>query len=152
MQLPSQEKPGKHFDIGAQNMLTDGAAKHAIFFVHGADTEVYDAMFEKGFERGRIFVTDWQRYQGKQIAPEITTEPKVKESAPAGLLIDMLVPAARAEDMLLTLSNAFEQRWLPKYGPRRARLFFLLQSTGAVIGYWINWIKKNLDVLKFFAS
>jgi hypothetical protein len=70
----------------------------------------------------------------------------------AGRLVDMLVPADRAEDMRLEMQKSFEQRWLPKYGPRRARQVYLLQSIGVVVRYWINWIKQHLGVSKFFAS
>jgi hypothetical protein len=75
-----------------------------------------------------------------------------ERTGPKGLLLDMLIPSARSEDMLLTLSEAFERRWLPKYGIRKARLIFFVQSTGAIIGYWIGWLKNNLNVFKFFAS
>jgi hypothetical protein len=71
---------------------------------------------------------------------------------PKGFLIDWLVPADRAEDMLLVLQKAFEERWVPKYGARRARRIFMTQSAGAVIGFWINWMMKHLCLLKFFAS
>jgi hypothetical protein len=75
------------------------------------------------------------------------------ERAPSGFLIDLLIPASRAEDMLLTLTDAFEDRWLPKYGYRRATFLFCVQSSGTVAGYWINWLKGHLDVFwKFFAS
>jgi hypothetical protein len=141
----------KHDDIGAQNIRARGA-DHTIFSVpdqHGAPSSPYDGIFEEGFKRGATLITDWDRYF------RVTTEKferEVKESPPAGLLIDMLVPAERAEDMLLALGNAFQKRWLPKYGPRGARLIFLLQSTGTVVGYWINWVRKYLNVFKLFAS
>jgi hypothetical protein len=71
---------------------------------------------------------------------------------PKGFLIDLLVPTDRAEDMLLGLEEAFEERWLPKYGTRCARRMFMTHSIGSVIGFWINWLMKHLRLLKFFAS
>jgi hypothetical protein len=71
---------------------------------------------------------------------------------PKGFLVDLLVPPDRAEDMLLALQGAFEDRWVPKYGARRARHIFMLQSIGSVIGFWINWVMKHIKVFKFFAS
>ncbi|WP_431014539.1 hypothetical protein [Bradyrhizobium pachyrhizi] len=70
---------------------------------------------------------------------------------PKGILIDCLVSPARAEDMLLSLQTAFEQRWVPKYGVRRARMLFFVQSAGAVAGFWIDWARRRLDFLRFFA-
>jgi hypothetical protein len=72
--------------------------------------------------------------------------------APRGFLIDLLVPADRAEDMLLGLQKAFEERWVPKYGLRRAQRMFLWHAVWSVVGFWINWIRRQLDLLKFFAS
>jgi hypothetical protein len=86
-----------------------------------------------------------------KISKQAPTEIAQADRCPKGFMIDLLIPASRADDMLLTLGAAFEERWLPKYGARRARQIFLLQSLGAIVGYWINWIKRHLDVLKFFA-
>ena len=72
-------------------------------------------------------------------------------SAPKGVLIDLLVPPTRAEDMLFALQKTFEDRWVPKYGRRFARKLFLVQSTGAVCGFWIDWVRQRLDILKLFA-
>jgi hypothetical protein len=78
--------------------------------------------------------------------------PKTKAGPPKGLLIDMLIPAGRSEDMLLMLDQAYENRWLPKYDVHRAKSIYFVQCTGAVAGYWINWFKSNLKVFNFFAS
>jgi hypothetical protein len=76
----------------------------------------------------------------------------LKTEAPKGFLIDLLVPPDRADDMLLGLQTAFEERWVPKYGARCARRMFMTHSIGSIIGFWINWMMKHLRLLKFFAS
>jgi hypothetical protein len=78
--------------------------------------------------------------------------PKLIDQAPKGFLVDLLVPADRAEDMLLVLQKAYEERWVPKYGTRRARRILMMHSIGSVIGFWVNWMVKHLSLLKFFAS
>lgn len=70
---------------------------------------------------------------------------------PKGLIIDLLVPPERADDMLANLERAYDERWLPKYGARKARCIFLLQATGAVAGFWIDWVRQRLDLIKLFA-
>ncbi|KJC55483.1 hypothetical protein UB31_00445 [Bradyrhizobium sp. LTSP849] len=70
---------------------------------------------------------------------------------PKGLIIDLLVPPERADDMLANLQRAYDERWLPKYGARKARRIFLLQATGAVAGFWIDWVRQRLDLIKLFA-
>jgi hypothetical protein len=109
-----------------------------------------DILFREGDRSVKIFddltIHEWPATDPNGVSGRLV------EGMPPGLLIDMLVPAARADDMLLALSKAFEQRWLPKYGSRRARLIFLVQSMGSVVGYWISWVRKNLNILRFFAS
>jgi hypothetical protein len=105
---------------------------------------------------GKVFLLrSKSKFEARVSTTEFGESPKEatpREASTPGLLIDLFVPAARAEDMLLEMGKAFEKRWLPKYGERRARQIYLLQSTGAVMGYWINWIKQHLDVFRFFAS
>jgi hypothetical protein len=72
--------------------------------------------------------------------------------APKGVLIDWLVPPDRAEDMLLGLQKAFEERWVPKYGLRCAQRMFLWHAVGSVIGFWINWTMKRTKLLKFLSG
>jgi hypothetical protein len=92
----------------------------------------------------RVFIAFSGHGHGKALDADV--EP------PKGLLIDLLVPPDQAEDRLLQLQKAFEERWVPKYGTRRARRMFVTQSIGSVIGFWINWMMKHLSLLKFFAS
>jgi hypothetical protein len=94
------------------------------------------------------FVWFFRRLPGLELRKTLDTggEP------PKGLLIDLLVPADRADDMLLALQKAFDERWVPKYGARHARCIFMTQSIGSIIGFWIDWMMKHLRLLKFFAS
>jgi hypothetical protein len=73
-----------------------------------------------------------------------------RTAAPRGFVIDLLIPPQRAEDMLLHLDKAFP-RWVVKYGPRRAKQMYHLQSIGAVSGFWIEWLRQKADVFKWFA-
>jgi len=90
--------------------------------------------------------------QSADLPAQTSSQLKPTRAPTDGFVIDLLVPAERAEDMLLMLQRAFEERWLPKYGFRRARYIFAVQSIGAVIGYWISWAKQYLSVLKFLGS
>jgi hypothetical protein len=53
--------------------------------------------------------------------------------------------------MIVELEKGFE-RWVPKYGVRRARRMFRWHAFWSVIGFWINWMMKHLRLLKLFAS
>jgi predicted flap endonuclease-1-like 5' DNA nuclease len=92
--------------------------------------------------------------QASKLQSKITriTESYEELVPPKGMLVDILIPATRAEDMQLMLQRAFEERWVPKYGARGARRLYMLQSLGAVVGYWINWTMQHLGILKLFAS
>lgn len=41
------------------------------------------------------------------------------------------------------LATAYD-RWAEKYGDKAARNLFLLHSVSAVVGFWLNWILKQL--------
>jgi hypothetical protein len=97
-------------------------------------------------EHGQMEVADLKKPGGFGISIVYEVKP------PKGFLIDWLVPADRADDMLLALQKAFEERWVPKYGVRRARRMFLWHAVWSVIGFWINWMMKHLRLLKFLAS
>jgi hypothetical protein len=75
----------------------------------------------------------------------------VRSSKPKGLLIDLLIPAARAEDCRLELDKGYE-RWVEKYGSKRAGRMFAWHSAVIVVGYWIEWARKRLNLLKIFSS
>lgn len=53
-----------------------------------------------------------------------------------GLCFDFLLPASRASDALLGLEDVYYRRWLPKHGPRIARLIFAVQGAGTIWGFW----------------
>ena len=80
----------------------------------------------------------------------MNAEPQAALS-PKGLPIDWLVPPDRAEDMLLELKKGFD-RWVLKYGVRRARRMFLWHAAWSVIGFKFDWMMKHLSLLKFFVS
>ena len=42
--------------------------------------------------------------------------------------VELLLPPSVVEDFLLSLEDRYNQRWLPKYGPRRAADFSQLRA------------------------
>jgi hypothetical protein len=74
-----------------------------------------------------------------------------KADAPRGLLIDMLMPPDRAEDVLYNLLGRYDH-WVEVHGPRWARIIFYLQSAGSIITFWADWLLKRLKLLKMFVS
>jgi hypothetical protein len=67
------------------------------------------------------------------------------QTPPTGFLIDLLVPPTDAEHRVLAIQTAYVERWIPRYGVRRAKWIFRVQVAGTIAGFWINWIKERLD-------
>lgn len=70
-----------------------------------------------------------------------------KTSPPLGLLIDLLIPPNRADDMVNNLLGAYE-RWVKKYGARVARRIFVVQSVLVILTYWVDWLLRRVKLLK----
>jgi hypothetical protein len=70
-----------------------------------------------------------------------------QKAAPKGLLIDLLIPPDRADDMLNNLLGAYD-RWVEKYGARTARRIFVAQSVLVVLTYWTDWLLRRVKLLK----
>jgi hypothetical protein len=135
-----RSQPKKAEDMGGQS-------------VNGVEVNLFDAAGRVvPFKDLAAISAAMSKQYSKHRSETLGTSKSSSVSKPSEILIDFLIPADRAEDMLLEMEKAFEKRWLPKYGARRARQIYLLQSTGAVVGYWLNWIKQYLDVFKLFAS
>jgi hypothetical protein len=62
-------------------------------------------------------------------------------------LIDWLTPPEYADDRIHGLLTGYD-RWVQKYGDRTARRMFLVQSIGAVFGFWVYWLGKHINLLK----
>jgi hypothetical protein len=63
------------------------------------------------------------------------------------LLIDLLIPPDRAEDMLSNLLGGYD-RWVEKYGARTARRIFVALSAWAVLTYWTDWLLRRVKLLE----
>ena len=72
-------------------------------------------------------------------------------AAPGGLLIDMLMPPDRAEDIVYNLLGRY-YHWVEKHGPRLARTIFYMQSAGAIFSFWTDWTLKRVKLLKMLVS
>jgi hypothetical protein len=72
-------------------------------------------------------------------------------SVPRGLIVDLLLPPDRAEDVLYNLLARYEY-WLEKHGARWARIIFFTQSALAIGMFWTDWAMKRLKLLKMFVS
>ena len=97
-------------------------------------------------KRERLAIRKLEYYFAHRKALDANVEP------PNGALVDWFVPPDRAEDMLLVLQKAFEERWVPKYGTRCARRMFFWHAVWSVIGFRLNWMMKHLSLLKVLAS
>jgi hypothetical protein len=75
------------------------------------------------------------------------SSPESSAASPPGLLIDLLMPPDRAEDVLYNIQGRFGY-WCEKHGRRRARLIFLSQSLIAVCCFWIDWTLQRLKLLR----
>src|SRR5437868_2044081 len=58
--------------------------------------------------------------------------------------IDCLVSPEHAEEITANLAQAYERVWVAKYGHRGARVIFWMQSAGAIVSFWTNWLMKRL--------
>jgi hypothetical protein len=126
----------------------DGSAQ-ANYFLYKrkfCDTQIYRRRFLGDHAMKKLTPKDLREIRERGGPKTLDGEPQ------KSLLIDLLVPADRAEDMLGELQKAYKERWVPKYGERRARRILMMHSIGSIIGFWINWMVKHLSLLKFFAS
>jgi hypothetical protein len=73
---------------------------------------------------------------------------KRAHARPKGLLIDLLVPYDRADDILFNLLGRYDH-WAEKYGHRWAKVMFTTQSIGVVLSFWLAWVKKYVKVFDF---
>ncbi|SRR6266700_6374971 len=70
---------------------------------------------------------------------------------PPGFLVDLLLPPDRAEDVLYNLLGRYPY-WVGKHGPLKARLIFFTHSTGAIVGFWLDWVLKRANLLRLWRS
>jgi hypothetical protein len=70
-----------------------------------------------------------------------------KKTPPKGALIDWLTPPEYADDRIHALLTGYD-RWVQKYGDGIARRMFLVQSIGVVLGFWVYWLAKHINLLK----
>ena len=59
-------------------------------------------------------------------------------------VIDFLLPPSRASDAMLDLEEVYDRRWLPKYGPRFARLIFASQAVGLIWSFHGQRLTKSV--------
>ncbi|KQV27852.1 hypothetical protein ASC97_05670 [Rhizobium sp. Root1203] len=76
-------------------------------------------------------------------------EPKAEP--PSLFWVELLTPASAGPDFVLNLEEVYFDRWLPKYGARRARLIVISQGIQFVGRQWIGPLVKLFDRLKSFA-
>jgi len=74
-----------------------------------------------------------------------------RASTPRGLLVDLLMPPDRADDVLYNLLARYDH-WVEKHGLRWARIIFFTQSVFAIGMFWSDWALKRLKLLKMFVS
>jgi hypothetical protein len=67
---------------------------------------------------------------------------------PKGLILDLCMPPELAEHRVHALLVAYDERWIPKYGPRLARAIFAAQSLGSVLSFWTDWLMQRLKLLE----
>jgi hypothetical protein len=67
---------------------------------------------------------------------------------PKGFVLDLLMPADRAEDALFNILGRYDY-WVEKHGAFRARCIFITQSLGAVLSFWTDWLLKRAKLLRF---
>jgi hypothetical protein len=91
--------------------------------------------------RDAEILTEWLRSSGRFVS----------QLAPRGLLVDMLMPPDRAEDVLHNLLGRYDY-WVEKHGARWARVIFFAQSAGSILTFWTDWAMKRLKLLKMLVS
>src|SRR5262249_46713454 len=70
---------------------------------------------------------------------------------PRGFLIDWLLPPDRADDVLNNLLGRYPY-WIEKHGLLKARLIFLTQSVGTILCFWVDWVLKRANLIRFWRS
>jgi hypothetical protein len=79
------------------------------------------------------------------------TNPDRRPFVPSGLLVDLLLPPDRAEDVVNNLLGRYPY-WVEKHGVLKARLVFLTQSLGTILGFWLDWVVKRANLLRLWRS
>jgi hypothetical protein len=69
-------------------------------------------------------------------------------------ILDFLLPPSRASDAMLDLEEVHDRRWLPRYGPRAARLIFASQAAGLIWSFHsqriTKWLGGALGLMKLY--
>ena len=60
----------------------------------------------------------------------------------------MFLPPDRAEDSLYNILGRYDY-WVAKHGERKARVIFTVQSVGAIITFWSDWLLQRVKLLSF---
>jgi hypothetical protein len=55
---------------------------------------------------------------------------------PSSYWLELLTPAALAQDFLANMEVLFAEKWVPLYGIRRAKLLWFSQCLQMVVGHW----------------
>jgi hypothetical protein len=69
-------------------------------------------------------------------------------------LLDLLLPPGRACDAQVELEDVYDRLWLPKYGPRKARLVFAVQGAGIIWSFHrqglTKWLGGAFGLMKLY--
>jgi hypothetical protein len=57
-------------------------------------------------------------------------------------------PPERAEEAVFNILGRYDY-WLAQHGVRTARVIFMMQSVGAVLSFWTDWLLRRLKLLDF---
>ncbi len=68
------------------------------------------------------------------MAPIITSSKSA--ALPSAYWLELLTPSSLAQDFLANLEELYVEKWVSRYGPRRARLLWLSQCMQFAFGYW----------------
>jgi hypothetical protein len=137
---------------------TELATKHFAFtdliggisVTYKFSAEIYDALKRKN-ETADIHFLEDMHSTIKDVFEEGQVDLVIRRT---GLCFDFLLPPSRASDALLDLEDVYYRRWLPKHGPRIARLIFAVQGAGMIWGFWgprmTKWVVGALGLQKLF--
>jgi hypothetical protein len=119
------------------------------FAQQAALTQLREAIEQNNIEKARGILS--VMHENALFMQATSGDPVIRRT---GLCPDSLLPPSRADDALLELKDVYCRRWLPRHGPRTARVIFAVQGAGVIWGFWsprvTKWVLGVLGLQKLF--
>lgn len=74
--------------------------------------------------------------------------PAAKTTSPSGFWFEMLMPVIMSTDFLANTEEVFIEKWVPKYGIRRAKILWHTQCGRMVVQHWFDKAMETATAIR----